>query len=270
MDSSAPTEIALEITPPANANLAVLLRRAQGLGPGHQRVNVIERPERQSSLEASIGLQARGFEPVWHLTNRGRSFSEVEQAVARAGRAGVRRALCIRGESKSAERAGLDAAIDAEEPKIREVVRRVRRAHPEMHVSVSLNHHGPRARVLANLWPKLDAGAAGVQTQVTFDLESLRPVAEELARRHPGVRLTPMLMPVLSPRTAIRVSRRLGVPIPPSLVHRLELLGEDAGWEHIEGLVRAIRRSPLFHGVALMTPMDPSPAFLRRLREAVR
>jgi 5,10-methylenetetrahydrofolate reductase len=140
---------------------------------------------------------------------------------------------------------------------------------PDVRISVTLNHHGRRRDALANLWPKLAAGACGVQTQVTFDLESLRGAAEEIARRHPHVALTPMLLPVLSPSTAVRVSRRLGVPVPPSLFARLEAIGEDAGWEHFAGLVGAIRRSPLYRGIAVMTPIDPSPAFLARLRAAL-
>ena len=83
------------------------------------------------------------------------------------------------------------------------------------------------------------------------------------------VALTPMLMPVLDPAAALRVSRRLGVPVPASLLHRLDVIGEEAGWEHFTGLVRAIARSPLYRGVAVMTPIDPSAHFLRRLRRAL-
>lgn len=251
--------VTLEITPPAAPRPSVLLRRAGALGAGVRRVNVIQRPERWASLPASIELQRAGFEPVWHLANRGRSMAAIEDDVARAGEAGLGRVLCIRGEHKAED--------DADTPRIREVVRLVRRRLPEAHVSVTLNPFGPRERVLSNLRAKLDAGAHGVQTQVTFDLFSLAPFADTIRAEHPRVTVTPMLMPTLSTRAAVRLSRRLAIPLPPGLLDRLERFGADAGWEHFASFARAIARSPLYDGLAVMTPIDPDPTFCARLRE---
>ena len=248
--------VTLEITPPASPRPGVLLRRATLLA-GTSRVNVIQRPDRWSSLEASIVLRGRGFEPVWLLANRGRGVAEIEDDIARAANAGIGRVLCIRGEHKAEDH--------NDTPKIREVVRLVRRSLPEAHVSVSLNHHGPSARVIANLAHKLDAGAHGVQTQVTFDLVSLEAYAALIRERWPGVSITPMLMPVLSARAAVRLSRRLAIPLPASLLHRLELFGADAGWEHFGAFARAIACSSLFDGLAVMTPIDPDSNFAARL-----
>lgn len=262
--------VALEITPPASPRLPVLLRRARGLEGVSARVNVIQRPERQSSLAASIALRAHGLAPVWHLSSRGRSRFEVEALIERAARAGIDDVLCVRGEYKPADESAGAGGAPSDAPKIREIVRMLDRGIPGIRVSVTLNHHGRRDRVLANLLPKLAAGARAVQTQVTFDLESLRPFAEEVVRRFPEVSVAPMLLPVLSPRAALRVSRRLGVPVPAALMHRLEVLGEHAGWEHFDMLLGEIARNPLYRGVALMTPMDPRPEFLSRLRSVVR
>jgi len=251
-------DLSLEITPPAARRPAVLLRRAGALGPLTRRINVIQRPERWSSLEASIVLRGRGYEPVWHLVNRGRSAGDVETEIARAREAGVDRVLCIRGEHK---------AEDGEDtPRIREVVRMLARRHPVARVGVTLDHHRPDPRTLDNLRAKLDAGARAVQTQVTFDLASLQPFAEWVAREHPGVGVTPMLMPVLSPRAAVRLARRLSIPLPAGLVHRLEAFGPEAGWDHFREFSAAVARSPLYAGLAVMMPIDPEPDFSARLR----
>lgn len=253
--------ITLEITPPASPRRVVLLRRAALLGGPGRRVNVIHRPQRWSSLEASIVLRELGFESVWHLANRGRGIAEIEEDIARASQAGLQHVLCIRGEHKAEDH--LDT------PKIREVVRQLRRGLPAAHVSVTLNHHGRPSRVVANLAGKLDAGAHGVQTQVTFDLVSLGAYAELIKARWPEVAITPMLMPVLSARSAVRLSRRLAIPLPAGLLHRLEVFGADAGWEHFEAFAQAIADSPLYDGLAVMTPIDPDPHFAARLRSVL-
>jgi len=255
------SDLSLEITPPTQRLPAVLLRRAEALRPLARRINVIQRPGRWPSLEASIALLPHGYEPVWHLANRGRCIAGIEAEIARAREAGIRRVLCIRGEYKDED--GVDT------PRIRELVRVLRRELPEAHVSVTLNHHLRGERVLSNLRAKLDAGAQGVQTQVTFDLESLRPFAEAIQESHPDVGLTPMLIPVLSARVAIRLSRRLAIPLPPALMDRLETFGPEAGWDHFQGFASAVAASPLYHGLAVMTPIDPDSSFSARMREVL-
>ncbi len=255
------SDLTLEITPPARRRPAVLLRRAAALRPLTRRVNVIQRPERWTSLQASIALLPHGYEPVWHLANRGRRIAQIEAEIALAREAGIRRVLCIRGEHKGED--------DVDTPRIREVVRLLRRELPDAHVSVTLNHHLRGERVLSNLRAKLDAGAHGVQTQVTFDLESLRPFAEAIRESHRDVLLTPMLMPVLSARAAVRLSRRLSIPLPPALVDRLETFGPEVGWDHFREFGSAVAASPLYDGLAVMTPIDPDASFSARLREGL-
>lgn len=255
--------VTLEITPPARPLPAVLLRRAGCLGERCRRINVIHRPDRWDSLDASVRLAGAGFDPVWHLPNRGTSLAEIEARIDVAAAAGIRRVLCVRGEYKGED--GDDT------PRIREVVRSLRLRLPEARVAVTLNpfaatRPSQRRRVLANLQAKLEAGAGAVQTQVSFDLESLRPWAEELKAQRPRLEIVPMLMPVESVHTALRVARRLGVPLPATLVARLDRLGADAGWEHFESFAHAVAASPLYDGLAVMTPIDPSPAFAARLR----
>jgi 5,10-methylenetetrahydrofolate reductase len=253
-------DVSLEITPPASPKPGVLLRRAQVLGGPPSRIHVIQRSDRWSSLDASMVLRAHGFDPVWHLANRGRVLADIEDDVARAGGEGIHRVLCLRGEHKATD--------DVDTPKIREVVRIVRRALAGAHVTVTLNHHLRRDRVLPNLWGKLEAGASAVQTQIAFDLEALQPFAAAVKYRYPHVAVAPMLMPVTSPEAARRIAHRLSIPVPRALVAALAREGEDAGWRYFAGLLAAIDASSLYDGVAIMTPIDPTPDFARRLRES--
>ena len=253
--------IALEITPPARPKPHVLLRRAHALADRPARINVISRPDRWSSLDASIALRECGIEPVWHVANRGRSVVSIDAQIARARRAGLSHVLCVRGEYKAED--GPDT------PKIREVVRMLVRGLPRARVGVTLNQHGRRDRVLANLWPKLEAGACSIQTQVAFELDSLEPLAAEIGRERPDVSITPMLLPVLSEAAALRVAHRLSIPFPAARLRALRERGAEAGWVHFAELVEQLRESPLYTGVAIMTPIDVDARFAARLRAAL-
>jgi 5,10-methylenetetrahydrofolate reductase len=257
-----PCPIALEITPPARVRPEVLRRRARALGGLPRYINVIQRPDRWSSLDASILLRRDGFEPVWHLANRGSSAGQIDAAIRRALGAGLTRVLCIRGEHKAED--GFDT------PKIREVVRTLRLRLPAARVGVTLNHHLDARRAMRNLWPKLRAGAHSIQTQVTFDLESLAPLAAQVKAERPRVSIVPMLMPVLSSGAARRVAQRLSVSVPATLLRDLERFGEPAGWDHFAELAAAVRADPLYSGVAVMTPIDVRSDFAARLTGCLR
>ncbi len=258
-----PARVILEITPPRLARIEVLQRRAGLLGPGQPRVvNVISRPDRWSSLDAAIALRADGFDSVWHLTTRGRGLLEIEREIERAAGAGVRRVLCLRGER-------LGADDHPGDPKIRDVVARVRARMPGASVGVSLNHHLRDPGVLPNLFRKLGAGADFVQTQVTFELRRLHSIGASIGRHHPGVALIPMLLPVLSSEAARAAARRLGIPLDQALHRDLERCGESAGWRALAERLREIRESPVFATAALMTPIDPSHDYAARLRSIV-
>jgi 5,10-methylenetetrahydrofolate reductase len=258
--------VALEITPPASPRRGVLLRRAGALRDLTRRINVIQRVDRWSSLEAAGVLLDHGYEPVWHLPNRGRSVDAIDAEIRRARARGVCDALCLRGEYKADDQ--------PETPRIREVVRRVRALRPGARVGVTLDPHAPLQRALANLWPKLEAGATSVQLQVCLDLASTRPAAEQLKERRSDVAVRPMLMPVLSPEAARRVARRLSIPLPTALLRRLEAGGEEAGWAWLHAQVTQLAGDPLFAGLAIMTPIDQTPAYRDKLdgllRDALR
>ncbi len=253
--------VALEITPPRRPQPRVLLRRARLLSAA-QAVNVIQRPGRQSSLEASLALQASGLEPVWHLVNRGRSRHEIEAEVAAAAVGRAHTVLCLRGDHTATD---LDTT-----PTIRETITLVRQRIPTALIGATMNQHAQPGPVLRNLIPKLAAGARFVQTQPVFDLAALEPLATKVKDESPGVAIVGMAMPVLSTVALDAIERRLGFVVGERLRATLDREGEAGGWAAFEETLAQLRTTPLVDAVAIMTfEMDPPPPFAHRLRQAL-
>jgi methylenetetrahydrofolate reductase (NADH) len=253
--------VALEITPPREARPEILLRRARLLGERPFAVHVIQRRERQPSVDASIALERLGIPAVWHLLNRGRSEAEIEAEIATAANAGLRAVLVVRGEPGPPE--------PTPPPTLASLVRRVRAAIPRARIGVTADPYADRERMLAQLWPKLEGGEAFVQTQPVFEASALAPL-EAVRLRAPQVRIQPMLIPLLSVGAAVRLGERLRVPLPARLLEGLEREGEPFGWRAFAELVRALAGSGLCDSLALMTQeADPPKAFTDRLVAAL-
>ncbi len=250
--------IALEITPPKKRLDDVLFRRARLIGDRADAVNVIQRPDRLSSLDACLILSAAGFNPVWHVVNRGRTHAEIASELRSAASGGIDAMLCLRGDH-----AGEDAS---DTPKIHEVIASAREELPHALIGATANQYAPRDRVLANLMPKLRAGANFVQTNPVLEFDVLRTLATEIKSRAPETKIVPMVMPLVSVATARRIRDRLALPVPDDLVIRLEAEGEPAGWNAFAETVAALAESPLVDGLAIMTSeMDAPPATGKRI-----
>jgi len=250
--------VTLEITPPRKRLDEVLLRRARLLGERADAVNVIQRSGRLSSLDASMSLLEAGLEPVWHLVTRGRTRAEVEAEIASAAGAGLPAALCVRGDHSARDR--------PDTPKLRDAIAQVHAAMPGACIGATVNQYGPRERVLRNLWLKLEAGASFVQTQPVLDVGALAPLVEAIRREFPATFVVPMVMPLASREHAERIAERLGIPLPPGQLGRLDAEGPLAGWTVFEDTVRSLRAEGLADGLALMTPqMDPPPEAADRI-----
>jgi methylenetetrahydrofolate reductase (NADPH) len=236
---------ALEITPPQRSLPAVLLRRASLIGHHAAAVNVIQRPERQSSLAASCELLRAGMSPAWHLVTRGRPKEEIAADLATAKTEGIGQVLVIAGDHRST----------VSGPTIREVVEMAAAAVPGAFIGATLNQYVPdRVAVLRNLMPKLAAGARYVQTQPVFSIEDLRPLAEAVKERSPGTMVVPMVMPLETSAAAERIAGRLGIS-PPAVASTPE-----GAWAAFGELLMALKAGPLFDGVAIMTfEIDPPP-----------
>lgn len=256
--------VALEITPPRKALPAVLLRRARLLGDGVRAINVIQRPGRQSSLEASLFLCREGFAPAWHLVTRGVTRADVAAQAGRAARGDVRQVLCIRGDHPGEDSPGT--------PSIREAVSMVRDLLPGALIGATLNQYAPdQSAVLRNLLPKLKAGAAYVQTQPVFDVAQLSPIAQAAKDAAPAASVVAMVMPLLTLEAAEKIEVRLGVRLPEMLRGRLERGDIADAWEAFDELLRQLRESPLVDGIAVMTfEMDAPEGMGARTLQGLR
>jgi 5,10-methylenetetrahydrofolate reductase len=256
--------VALEITPPQKPLPGVLMRRAGLLGDAAHAVNVIQRPGRQPSLDASIALRESGLHPVWHLVTRGADRDDVRAALHRAHASGVRQLLAIRGDHAGADLPGT--------PTLRDAIAMAAEEMPGAAIGATLNQYSPDASsVLKNLLPKLRAGASYVQTQPVVEVDRLAPLAEAVRGASPDTRVVAMAMPLLTLAHAERISERIGVTLPDTYLRRIEQGGEAAAWEAFGETLASLAASHLVHGVAIMTfEMDPTPETGERICAALR
>ena len=256
--------LALEILPPQRPLPKVLLRRATLLGDAVQAINVIQRPGRQSSLEASLRLQQAGLEPAWHLVTRGRSRAEVTTDLLIAAEGGIGQALCILGDH---------AAEESIDPiNIRDAIALACESLNDGIVGATLNQYGRDSEaVLRNLFPKLKAGASYVQTQPVFEAQSVEPYARAIDGRYAETRIIAMAMPLLTPEAGERIEQRIGVELPAALRGVLASRDEDLAWASFQATVEQLVQAPYIDGVAIMTfEGDASPETGARIVEVLR
>jgi 5,10-methylenetetrahydrofolate reductase len=252
--------VAVEITPPRVSRPDILRRRAMLLGHAPDAVNVIQRPDRQSSLDASCELKAAGFEPVLHLVARGTSEAALESALERACASTIQNVLCILGDLQ-----------DGPALRVKDLVAASVRSLPGAIVGATLNQYGDRPdRAIANLLGKLEAGATFVETQPVFDLRVLEPFVEQARKERPGTRFVAMVMPITSPDGLRRMEARLRINAPGDYAREVAV-GTESAWHAFARLVSDLRRSGLVDGIALMTPdMDPLPETVAHIAAALR
>jgi methylenetetrahydrofolate reductase (NADPH) len=239
--------VALEITPPQHDRPRVLLRRASLLGGLASAINVIQRPDRQPSLDAALQLLAQDIEPAWHLVTRGRPRASIEHDLYRARDGGIGLILVILGDHEPAPAGDRGVAI-------REAVAMARQIVPAATVGATLNQYGSDMEAaFRNLWPKLAAGASYIQTQPVFDLACFESAAQRIRRDAPETRIVPMVMPLPTVEAADRIAGRLGVSIP-------RWVREVDPWRAFAEIVTWLRRSGLADGLAVMTFETDPPA----------
>lgn len=256
--------VALEITPPQRELPGVLLRRARLLGELVHGVNVIQRPGRQSSLDASLALSREGIEPVWHLVTRGRTRESIREDLARGADGGIRQVLTILGDHAAAD--------SSDTPTIREAIAMCIETLPGAVVGATLNQYAPdRAAVLRNLLPKVKAGASYVQTQPVFDLGDLESRARQVEAESPETKIVAMAMPLLSLEAGEKIEARLNIRLPDGLRRTLEAGDSEAAWRAFDTTMHELAASDLVDGVALMTfEMDAPDGMGARIAESIR
>ncbi len=252
--------VSLEITPPRAAKAAVLLRRARLLEACTVTVNVIHRPERQSSLEAALELQREGLEPIWHLATGGRTIEDVTADVARAHQAGLGHVLCLRG----------DHVADTPGTRVTDAIAVVRERAPGMAIGAALDQYRTDERSDRFLAGKLRAGARSIWTQPVFELAPLLRAAGFVKAVEADAHVVAMAMPLLTPESLDAISERLGIPAPEELRRRIEA-GEEEAWGAFEETLATLARVDLVDAVAIMTyRADPPPGTAERIVAALQ
>ena len=252
--------VSLEITPPRASKPAVLLRRARLLEACTVTVNVIQRPDRQSSLEAALDLQREGLEPIWHLATGGRPIEEVTADIARAHQAGLGHVLCLRG----------DHAADTPGTRVTDAVAAVREHAPGMAIGAALDQYRTDERSDRILAGKLRAGARSIWTQPVFELAPLLRSAGFVKAVEPEARVVAMAMPLLTPESLDAISERLRIPAPEELRRRIEA-GEEEAWGAFEETLATLARVELVDAVAIMTyRADPPEGTAERIVAALQ
>ena len=234
--------VSLEITPPRTAKPAVLLRRARLLEACTLTVNVIQRPERQSSLEAALELRREGLEPIWHLATGGRTGEGIAADIERAREAGIGHVLCLRG----------DHAAESPGPPVPEAIGIVREQAPEMAVGAALDQYHGSERADRLLAAKLHAGATSVWTQPVFELDPLLRSAEFVKGQRSDAHVVAMAMPLLTEESLDAISERLRIPAPEALRKRIAA-GEEEAWRAFEETLGSLAGTDLVDAVAIMT-----------------
>lgn len=257
--------LALEILPPRKPLPKVLVRRARLLEDLAQAINVIQRPGRQSSLEASLALNAQGIEPAWHLVTRGRSRAELGADLSAAAAGGIDQVLCILGDH--AAPAGGEEGVT-----IRDAIAMASDALPAALIGATLNQYGQdQDAVLRNLLPKLRAGASYVQTQPVFESSAVEPYARAITAAHSDTRIIAMAMPLLSLEAGLRIEERLGIRLPDALREVLAGGDEALAWAAFGATMEALVAAPYIDGVAIMTFEGDAPVESgARITEALR
>ena len=251
--------VSLEITPPRTSKPAVLLRRARLLEARTLTVNVIQRPERQSSLEAALDLQREGLEPIWHLATGGRAPEAVAADVARAHEAGSATCSACAGTTPRTRRG---RASPRRSPLVQE------RA-PGMAIGAALDQYRTDERADRLLAAKLRAGARSIWTQPVFDLAPLLRSAGFVKATRPDAHVVAMAMPLLTPESLDAISERLGIPAPEALRTRIAA-GEEEAWGAFEETLATLARVELVDAVAIMTyRADPPEGTAERIIAAL-
>ena len=252
--------VSLEITPPRTSKPAVLRRRARLLETCTLTVNVIQRPDRQSSLEAALALRREGLEPIWHLATGGRTVEGIAADVARAREGGLGHVLCLRG----------DHVAETPGPPVREAIGMVRELAPDMAIGAALDqYHGDERadRILAG---KLRAGATSVWTQPVFEIGPLLRSAEFVKAQRSDAHVVAMAMPLLTPESLDAISERLRIPAPAGLRRRIAE-GEEEAWRAFEETLAALGEAELVDAVAIMTyRADPPEGTAGRIMGALQ
>jgi methylenetetrahydrofolate reductase (NADPH) len=155
----------------------------------HQHVHAVNVTDNQSavmrlgSLAASVGLKARGIEPIYQLTCRDRNRIALQSDLLTAYPLGIDNVLLLTGDHiQLGDHKEAKPVFDLDSVQLIKMARGLRDGHditgnaienpPDMAFGAVVNpNFEPLALQLMKMKKKIDAGAEFFQTQAVYDLE---------------------------------------------------------------------------------------------------
>jgi methylenetetrahydrofolate reductase (NADPH) len=261
-----------EVVPPRSADPLSLVEQARDLVGYADAVNVTDNPAASAHMSPLAGASAvarAGLEPTLQLTVRDRNRLALTADLLGGWALGARNLLCLTGDPLSVgDHPDAAAADDIDVTGLVRLGAGLRNEGrllsgavidepPRFFVGVTDSPLAPSYDP-ARLEAKLDAGAAFVMTQITYDLDALLVWAEIVRGRGIFERAAVIVgvAPIRSSKQAHFLDEHLqGVSVPPDMMAALEDAGEEAealGTAHCIEIVTRLRAIPGIAGVHVM------------------
>ncbi|HYH27404.1 MAG TPA: methylenetetrahydrofolate reductase [Actinomycetota bacterium] len=257
--------VTAEVVPPRGADATLLRKQAEALRGFADAVNVTDNPTSSAHMSSVAGaavVAAAGLEPVVQIATRDRNRLAITADLLGAWALGARNLLCLSGDPISS--GDHPDAADVRDLDVVELVRfavalrdegrllsgRTIESAPRYFVGVAdvplADAYDP-----GRLEAKLEAGADFVQTQIVYDVEALAGWADGARGRGVFERAFVLvgIAPLRSVRTARYLSDQLGVPVPESVVRRLDVAA-DPGAEGVAMAVEILHGLRALEGIA--------------------
>ena len=230
-------------------------------------VNVTDNPTATAHMSPVAGVSAvarAGLEPTLQLTVRDRNRLALTAELLGAWALGARNVLCLTGDPLSVgDHPDATAVVDLAVTDLVRLAAQLRsegrllsgaviQEPPRFYVGVADSPVAPNYDP-GRLEAKIDAGAAFVMTQITYDLDALMAWSEIVRARGILERAAVLVgvAPIRSPEQARYLSEHLpGVTVPPEMVALLEQAGPDAEALGVADCVRIVDRLREVPGIA--------------------
>lgn len=253
--------IALEITPPKTPKAQILLRRATLMSQTTEIVDIVQRKDRQSSLEAAIFLRGENMDSIWHLTTGLQSRDQIDPILERAKKERMWQVLMLKG----------DYADTKDTCAVRNAIALALEKSSQFYIGVAFNQYASsKTKALESLSAKIDAGAKYIQTQPIFNFTKTAPLLLELKNKFPELKIAGMCTPLFSLDDAQNIEQRLNLKIDDEILKDLQASGQNALWDQFESLLLKIAESKLVDALVVMTlQMDPPEEVGMRIQKAI-
>jgi len=256
-----------EVVPPRSADPRTVFLQARDLVGYADAVNVTDNPTATAHMSPLAGVAAvarAGLEPTLQVTVRDRNRLALTADLLGAWALGARNVLCLTGDPLSVgDHPEATAVVDLAVTDLVRLAAQLRaegrllsgaviEEPPRFFVGVADSPLAPSYDA-GRLEAKIDAGAAFVMTQITYDLDALMAWSEIVRTRGILERAAVLVgvAPIRSAEQARYLSEHLpGVTVPPELMALLEQAGPDAEALGVADCVRIVDRLREIPGIA--------------------